>query len=159
MQRGLVDRRKKALSRLELQLTSGIKVTTDYDPEVKGYLTLALTDQDRERIKSEVKHLHDYLNGVKKVKKKKAAEAQSDKNDKWIIDIYTVTYGYVKNSERRKKANKGKSKKKMKKVKTVSLIKSITAQPGMVRNYTEGRMGLSPKSHIFKLRRDVPSYF
>ena len=69
-----------------------------------------------------------------------------------IIDIYTVTYGYIKRAERRK--NKGKSTKKMKKHKSVSFLRSMIAQPGMIQSLREGRMGISPKTHTFRLRKE-----
>jgi hypothetical protein len=112
---------------------------------------IPLTDKDIARIEAELQQL---LNPKIKQKLKPGT---AEIADKWYIDVYTIKYGYIKNSERRK--NKGKSRKKMKRVKTVSFIKSMIAQPGMIQAFKEGRMGLSPKHHTFKLRREDPSNF
>ena len=68
-----------------------------------------------------------------------------------MIDIFSIKYGYVKQSERRK--NKGKSKKKLKKVKHSTLLKTVHAQVGMMQNLREGRGGYSPKHHSFRMRK------
>jgi hypothetical protein len=158
MYRGLIGRQKNTLLRLEAQLKGGMKATNvvnDKGISFKEFVELTL--DDKERISKEIKLLQSRLNGEKKATKKKVAAGENGKqDDKWLIDIYSVNYGYVKNSERRK--NKGKSKKKMKKVKTTSLLRTVVAQSGMINSYKEGRMGLSPKTHVFKLRRDAPIY-
>lgn len=112
-----------------------------------------------EYIEKDIKILKDRLAGIKKPVKTKsgAVVVNGKKEDRWFIDIYNISYSRVKRSERRK--NKGKSRKKMRTQKTVSLLKTVTAQDGMITSYREGRMGLSPKNHKFILRRDVPSYF
>lgn len=109
----------------------------------------ALSDENKARIEKELNNL---LNP--KAKKAEVNPVTKQVEDRWFIDIYTIKYGYMKNSERRK--NKGKSKKKMRRVKTVSFIKSIIAQPGMIQSFKEGKMGISPKSHTFKMRKDEP---
>jgi hypothetical protein len=159
MHTGLIGRRKHALGRLEQQLITNQKPLESARLQAGEKVMQDLSENDQKRIKTEVKILHDRLNGTKKAVKRKNTEGtgNNSKEDRWLIDIYSVNYGYVKNSERRK--NKGKSKKKLKKVKTVSLLRTVVAQNGMITAYKEGRMGLSPKSHAFKLRRDIPVYF
>jgi hypothetical protein len=139
-------RRERAKERLTAQLASGVKTTKEG--------TQPLTDQDRKRIKKELEVL---ATDGKKKKPTPGKDGREEKQEKWFIDIYSINYGYIKNSERRK--NKGKSRKKMKKVKTMSLVKSVVAQPGMITSYKDGRMGLSPKFHAFKLRKEEPSTF
>lgn len=112
-----------------------------------------LTEHDETRIKIELKSLRDYLAGIKKKKILKKAEAEASKEDRWYIDIYSISMSSIKRSERKK--NKGKSRKALKQVRSTSFLKSVVAQPGMIQNYKEGRMGLSPKSHVFKMRRDL----
>lgn len=143
MHTSINDRRKGALTRLEAQLK---KVPVE-NKDIK------------DRISNEMKILTDRMNGVKKALKKQPEPGKNISKDKWLIDIYTVNYGYVKNSVRRKKENKGKSKKKMKKVKTTTFVKTVINQPGMIQSFKEGRMGLSPKTHVFKLRQDIPQYY
>ena len=133
-------RQKRVIAYLENQLKTGI-----------GYDGTALIDKDKARIIRELDNLQ------KNPGKKKGGKKVEQSKDKWFIDIYTVQYGYVKHSDRRK--NKGKSRKGLKKTKNVSFIRSIVAQDGMITAYKDGRMGVSPKSHIFKLRKEEPSYF
>jgi hypothetical protein len=141
-------RQKRVITYLQNQLKTGKKV--DYNlmnPHVNDEDKLIdLTDKDKIRIKQE---LNNILNP--KSKKKVVAGVQQS-TDRWFIDIFAIKYGYVKNSERRK--NKGKSKKKLKRVKSSSFLKSIVAQPGMITALKEGRMGMSPKSHMFRLRKE-----
>jgi len=108
-----------------------------------------------ERINNEKTVLEDRLSGKKKVvviKDEKTGAVVP--KQRWFIDIYSVHMSYVKNSERRK--NKGKSKKKLKKVKSTSLIRSIIFQEGMIDSFRQGRMGISPKTHTFRIRREEP---
>lgn len=133
-------RQKRVVAYLQHQLKTG-----------KHYHGHDLSDADKARIEGE---LNNILNPKAK---KKVDPITKQVEDRWFIDIYTIKYGYMKNSERRK--NKGKSKKKMRRVKTVSFIKSIIAQPGMIQSFKEGKMGISPKSHTFKMRKDEPVQF
>ena len=54
-------RREKALLRLENQLKSGIKHTTDYDDKIGGYLTMDLSNHDKKRIEKEIAILKQRL--------------------------------------------------------------------------------------------------
>lgn len=103
-----------------------------------------------DKVLREIANIKKNLDGSKK--KKQEQEESNKKGDRWFIDIFAIHLGYVKNSERRK--NKGKSRKKLKKVKTVNFVKSIIAQPGAIQSYREGRMGLSPKTHTFRMRKE-----
>lgn len=135
-----VNRQKRVISYLENQVKKGIK-----------FNGLRLNEKDRKRIEEELQNLR---NSLENKKKKAKAGGDNKQKDKWFIDIYSVQYGYVKRSDRRK--NKGKSRKGLKKTKNVSLLKTVVAQDGMITAYKEGRMGLSPKTHAFKLRKDEP---
>lgn len=106
-----------------------------------------------DREKKEIGILTDRLAGKRKIKRMKVnAEGQLvAEKDKYYLDIMTVSFSKVKHSDRRK--NKGKSRKKMRNKKTVTLLKSVILQPGMLQSYREGRMGLSPKTHSFRIRK------
>ena len=138
-------RQKRVILYLQNQLKRNEKVknwnTTPISP---------LTEKDVERIERELESLTNPRT------KKKLIPGTTKIEDKWYIDIYTIKYGYVKQSERRK--NKGKSRKKMKRVKSSSLLRTVIAQTGMITAYKEGRMGLSPKQHSFKLRKEDISF-
>lgn len=137
-------RRKSAKERLEAQLVSGVKQVKDVKEP--------LTEKDITRIKNEIKVLSG---DGKKPKVDKKGEIIETK-ERWFIDIYHISFSYIKNSERRK--NKGKSRKKTKKVKTRSLVKSVVMQPNLMQAYREGRMGISPKNHSFSARKEEPLY-
>lgn len=107
-----------------------------------------MSEKDRTRIEFEL----DRLLNPKAKKKEVKIEGPVKNPERWYIDIYAIKYGYMKNSERRK--TKGKKRKALKRVKTTSLLKSVVAQDGMITAYKEGRMGLSPKTHAFKLRKE-----
>lgn len=141
------QRREKVKKNLEAQLVSGVKPS--------GTEKVPLSAGDRVRISKEIKTLTDRLSGIKKQQSNKPQQ-QEVSQDKWVIDIYSITYGYAKRSERRK--NKGKSRKKLRRVKTVSLLRTIVAQPGMIENYRQGRGGISPKTHKFTLRKEEPTF-
>lgn len=143
-------RRKGAKDRLEAQLLSGVKRTKEGD--------VALSESDVKRIKAEIASLSDYLSGKKKTSK---TVNQTDPKDnkpkeKWFIDIYAINLGTTRHSDRRK--NKGKSRKKLRKTRSTTWVKTVTLQPGLVQAYREGRMGISPRSHSFRLRKEEPSY-
>lgn len=137
-------RRESAIDRFQAQLGSKVKTV--------GTEKIPLTPLDITRIKQDITNTKNRIGKSNTRRAKKTLGALESKGDKWFIDIYTVTYGYVKRSERRK--NKGKSTKKLKKKKTVSFLKSVVAQEGMITAMKEGRSGLSPKTHVFKLRRE-----
>lgn len=143
-------RRKGAKDRLEAQLLSGVKRTKEGD--------VPLTESDVKRIKAEIQSLSDYLSGKKKTSKATNQPDQKDAKpkEKWFIDIYQINFGSTKHSERRK--NKGKSRKKIKKTRSTTWVKTVTLQPGLVQQYREGKMGISPRNHSFRLRKEEPSY-
>lgn len=132
-------RRKRVIAYLQNQLKVGLCGLDSNE---------LMSEEDRKRITREL----DRLLNPKAKTQSKTTEGPVKTPERWYLDIYSVKYGYMKNSERRK--NKGKKRKAMKRVKTVSLLKSVVAQDGMVTAYKEGRMGLSPKTHAFKLRKE-----
>lgn len=141
-------RRESAITRFEQQLGSKEKRVKD--------VMVPLTPLDITRIKTDITNTSNRIGKKKASRSKKRAGVIADvKGERWIIEIYTVTYGYIKRSERKK--NKGKSTKKMKKHKTVSFLRSMIAQPGMIQLLREGRMGVSPKTHTFRLRKEEVS--
>lgn len=143
------QRREGVLKRLKKQLVGGVKVVKDVE--------IPLEPRDKERIKKEISILNDRLAGKKKgVKELPKGAAPEAPKQKWFIDIYQIHLGYVKNSERRK--NKGKSRKKMRKTRNVTFVKSVIMQEGMMQAYREGRMGISPKNHSFRARREEPTF-
>lgn len=146
-------RQQRVIEYLQLQLKTGKKI--DYNlknPHVDDEDKLIdLSEKDISRIERELESLTNPRS------KKKLITNSTQPVDKWYIDIFAIKYGYVKQSERRK--NKGKSKKKMKRVKSSSFLKSVIAQPGMITAYKDGRMGLSPKQHSFRLRKEDLSVF
>lgn len=127
-------RTERALARLENTINSG-----------------KVEPKDQKRYVQEILNIKANLDGNKKVKVVSPSEKP---DDKWVIDIFSIKYGYVKQSQRRK--NKGKSKKKMKRVKTSSLVKTVSNHPGLLDSYREGRMGMSPKTHTFRMRKIEP---
>jgi len=142
-------RRERVIERLKAQLKSKEKtVKSGKEP---------LTDKDKERINKEIRSIEDILSGVrgKKVVSDKGEVVEAPK-EKWFIDIYAIHMSYSKNSDRRK--NKGKSRKKMRKVRSTSFVKSVVAQPGMIQSYRDGKMGVSPKLHSFRMRKEEPSF-
>lgn len=108
------------------------------------------------RVEFELARISFYLGGGKKNKRKIVVNGEVVQGDRWYIDIYRISYAKVKRSERRK--NKGKSRKKLRTVKTLSFVKSVVLQPGMLSNFREGRMGISPREHTFRTRKDEPQY-
>lgn len=138
-------RREAAIERFKNELDSKEKRVKD--------VMVPLTPSDVTRIKTDITNTSNRI-GKKKASrsKKRAGVIDDNKGERWIIEIYTVTYGYIKRSERKK--NKGKSTKKMKKHKTVSFLRSMVAQPGMIQSLREGRMGVSPKTHTFRLKKE-----
>lgn len=149
------DRRKNALLRLEKQLENGNKPLES--ARLYERVMQPLTPKDIKRIKNEMNILHDRLDGKKKKRvSKKQTSTVTVSDERWLIDIYSIHYGYVKRTDRKK--NKGKSRKKMKKQKSVSFVKTVVAQAGMINNYREGKMGISPRFHKFVLRKDETYY-
>lgn len=150
-------RRKHAAARLTAQLKEGIK--RNWIRLISGKIKETeelLTDKDIARIKQELVLIEAYNSGKKKVKKTKEGKVVEEKQ-RWFIDILSVAYGYVKRTERKK--NKGKSRKKLKRIKSITFLKTVVAQEGMITAYREGRMGISPKTHTFRLRKDEPSQY
>lgn len=151
-------RRERALKRLESTYNvrgSVLKVIAKKEklPEDK----LHPVEQTKlNRMEKEINILKDRLAGKDKKKATKEGVPLQEK-ERWFIDIYAIHLAYVKNSERRK--NKGKSRKKLKKVRNTSFVKSVVAQPGMIQNYRDGKMGISPKFHSFRMRKEEPNYF
>lgn len=139
MQYKIQSRRQRTLARWEAILALPNTV-----PEVK------------QRIQKEVNILHDRINNIKRPKKAKADGTQPA-GDRYFIDIFQINLAYVKNSERRK--NKGKSKKKLKKQRSTVFVKSVVSQPGMMQRYRDGLMGVSPKNHSFRFRKDEPTFY
>jgi len=145
------ERMKRAKSRLESQLLTGVKSKGDIQD-------IPLTEKDKERIKEEITTIDDKLNNRKKAKvDNKGNTVIEVAKDKWFIDIYQIHLAYVKNSERRKL--KGKSRKKLRKTRSTTFVKSVVMQPGMMQAYRDGKMGISPKNHSFRARKDEPNYF
>lgn len=142
-------RREKALSYLQER----IKKLKDSKRQDKSNIIIG----DLTRMEKEAKILSDILSGKKKtVVNEKGELVKEESKEKWYIDIYQIHLGYVKNSERRK--NKGKSRKKMKKVRSTSFVRSVIMQPGMMQAYRDGKMGISPKNHSFRARKEEPAY-
>lgn len=151
-----LGRRQRAASRLEAQLTSGVhNVTALNFAKIKQTAAVPLAPQDKDRIKSELETLTDRIAGKKKparVKKIAVAGTVQEEGPRWMIDIFGINYSRVKRTQRKK--NKGASRKKMRTVKSVSFVKTVVAQPGMITAYREGKMGLSPKTNMFRLRKE-----
>ncbi len=141
-------RQVEVKNRLEKQLLSNSKVTKEG--------IVILEPKDAVRIEKEIETLKSRLAGEKKRKVVTTGPQKEAIGDKWFIDVYSISFSRTKHSDRRKA--KGKSRKKTRTVKTTSLLKSVTLQPGMIQAYREGRMGLSPKSHTFRLRKEEITY-
>lgn len=161
MNQRIKARRERALERLEKSLPTLKKDRENVIKQMKGDALQAvfanelpdILQKNIDRVEEEILSLKDKLSGKKKmVVNEKGNLVVEVPKERWFIDIYTIHLGYIKNSERRK--NKGKSRKKMKKIKTTSFVKSMVAQPGMIQSFREGRMGVSPKSHTFRLRKE-----
>lgn len=146
-------RRERAKERLKAQLEKGTKTekVSQLTLATTGANQIPLTKEDITRIKKELVALDGKPRKKGATKKKQEGEVTEEK-DKWFIDIYSISMSYVRNSERRK--NKGKSKKKMKKVKNTAFVKSVVARPGLITQYKDGKMGISPKTHVFKMRKE-----
>lgn len=140
------QRWENAKTLLIKQISLNIKPVSD-----KNLRERPLTQEEVEQKRQWISILDKKLNGTyTKTKKTKTKQGQEGE-DGYLIEIYTVKYGYIKNSQRRKL--KGQSKKKLKKVKTLSLIQTVKSRPGLITMYKTGLMGLSPKSHVFKVRK------
>lgn len=140
-------RRMRAKKRLIITLDSGVKVNKDGSKA-------PLNEGDVKRISNEIQRLDHYIQGGKKEKKNQQGEVIEKEKDVYFIDIYSISTSYVKRSERKK--NKGKSTKKLKQQKTVSFVRSVKSQPGMITAYKDGKMGLSPRTHKFQMRKEEP---
>ncbi len=145
-------RQQRAARRLSNQLDEGNKTAKDEKGEL---VSVPLSDSDRQRISTELSRLGDYVQGLKRAPKAINKKAEKPE-DKWFIDIYTVSTSYAKRSERRK--TKGAKGKKIKRVKSKAFLKTVIAREGDAIAYREGRMGLSPKNHIFIARKESPSF-
>ncbi len=144
-------RQANAKKALEAQLLAGVKVVK----ELGVHKAAPLTPEDIARIKAEILILNDRLGGKKKKKQRKVvAGVEQEKGDRWFIDIYSISFSRTKHSARRGKG-KGASRKKSRTVKTKTFLKAVVCQSGSIQAYREGRMGLSPKSHSFSLRKEV----
>lgn len=144
-------RREGAKKRLILQLDGGVKTIYEVgEDDSRTKKTVALDAADLQRISSEIQRLDFFIQGGRIARKNKEGEVV--KEEPYFIDIFTISTSYVKRSERKK--NKGKSTKKLKHQRIVSLLKSVKAQPGMILAYKEGKMGLSPKTHKFQIRKE-----
>lgn len=156
-------RRERALKRLraliltvESQIQKAIK---DAPLNEKGKKVVTIDPSFKtslDRMKREEQILVDRLAGKKKVVVTKEGETVPVEKERWFIEIYSINLGYVKRTERKK--NKGKSRKKMRKVKSVTFVKRVVAQPGMIQNFRDGKMGISPKSHTFRMIKEEPSF-
>lgn len=152
---GLKGRQISALERLEKQLQSGVK--WNYIPDDQGvgfeHVSYPLSDKDIKRIKAEIQTLKASLQGIKKTRiSKTTSEPVEVKKNTWVIDIFSIKYGY-ENKAAKKQAGKTKgSRKKMKRVKKMTLVKSVSMIPGVLQKYKDGLMGISPKQHVFKAR-------
>jgi len=145
-------RRVAARERLLAQIESGVKTATITDESGVKIEKVPLSEADTKRISEQIVALDFYISGGKKKKVVKSQTSEeTTKDDKWFIDIYSIHESYVKRSERKK--NKGKSTKKLKKVKSVNFVRSVVAHKGAMLAYREGKMGLSPKSHKFVMRK------
>jgi hypothetical protein len=147
------QRRQSALSLLTKQLEAGIKPASRKNPEERP-----LTDKEINEKKSQIDTLQRRLRGEKVVKKQvvngKTVEKQ---DDGFSIEIYSVRYGYQSKAAAR--SAKGKKKKGMKKVKTMTLLQTVKNRPGLITAYKNGTMGISPKSHVFKMVKKEASTF
>jgi hypothetical protein len=114
-----------------------------------------------ERQKREIENIKKNISDGKKRKRKKhqPQEGAPKEEGRYLIDIYRVHYSYAKNSERRKRKKGGNKGKRIKRQKSLTLLKTVIAQPGMITNYKEGRVGISPKDHVFKIRKEEISMF
>lgn len=161
MNQRIKARRERVLERLEKSLPTLKKDRENIIKQMKGDALQAvfanelpdILQKNIDRVEGEILSLKDKLSGKKKmVVNEKGNLVVEVPKERWFIDIYAIHLGYIKNSERRK--NKGKSRKKMKKMKTKSFVKSIVAQKGMIEAFKEGRMGISPKTHTFTMRKE-----
>ncbi len=137
------QKRLRAKQLLVQQIELGIKPISKKNPVERPY-----TEREIQEKKDQIEILNARLNGEKRFSKnKKQQEVREEEN--WVIEIYKINFGYVKNSERRKL--KGGSKKKLKKVKTMTLHQTVKNRPGLINQYKAGLMGISPKTHAFKM--------
>lgn len=141
-----LGKRKKALDRLVVQLESGKKMVKD--------TIQPLTPADVSRIKQEITNLEHYLSGKKKPRKRKLKEGEIEQpqGDKYWIEIFSISFSTIKRSDRRK--NKGKSRKKMRIQRSVTFVKKVVMQPGLLQKYRQGIMGISPRNHSFRVKKD-----
>lgn len=155
LKRGTKQRRQiSALERLEKQLQSGMKSTFDILPDgTKWQCQAILTEKDIKRIKSEIQTLKLSLQGIKKTRISKTTfEPVEVKKNTWVIDIFSIKYGYESKAARKQAGKTRGSRKKMKRVKRMTLVKSVSMIPGVLQKYKDGLMGISPKQHVFKAR-------
>lgn len=141
-----------ALERMQKQLLSGVKPEKQNGQTFKNLVPM--TSSDKERLSNEIAILQDRINGIKH-KKVTAKTVEVAKNQKrYVIECYSVRYGFVKKADKR--ATKGKSKStkmKSKRVKTLTLVKSVDCHSkDLLSRYKDGLMGMSPKLHVFKLK-------
>ncbi len=161
LQNGVKKRRQiSALERLEKQLQSGIKNFSFPTPDGKRITeTSALSDKDITRIKREIQTLKSSLQGIKKTRvSKTTSEPVEVKKNHWVIDIFSIKYGYENKAAKRQAGKVKGSRKKMKRVKRMTLVKSVSMIPGILQKYKDGVMGISPKHHVFKARNTEVEY-
>jgi hypothetical protein len=115
--------------------------------------------EKNEKQKIEIANLKSALNGTKVKKVRVKADARGDNDDRyrdWVVDVYTVQYGYVKNSMRRKLKGKSKKKLKMSKKLVKAYKTSFPMKEGVmekIRSKTaEAVQGHSVRNHVFKTR-------
>lgn len=149
------DRYQRSLDRLHAQLSRGTK-----QAKVNGKTTdkyVPLEKKDVTRIKQEIVILENFLSGSTKSSRKNKVKSNvkenvEEKHNPYVIDIYSVKFGYV-NKGAKKKAGSSKGKRaKMKKKKTLTFVRTVKAITGLILKYRDGKMGISPKNHVFKLR-------
>lgn len=152
-------RYKGVIERLENQLQSGVK-----REKINGKTTdvlIPLTVKDVDRINKEISTIESYLAGNytkaskqkrKQVTANEVVEEENTRYKDWIIEIYSVKFGFEKKADRKNsKGSKG-SRRKMKKKKTLNFIRSVAMRKGLMRKFRDGLMGISPKNHVFKLK-------
>ena len=128
-------------------------------PEKQTGNIIEMSKEDKSRLQREIISLQNRINGVKKskAKVKNSTEIVEQKNT-WVIDIYSVKYGYQNKAAKKAAKKSSGSRKKMKRVKKMTLVKSVVAIPGYLQKYKDGLMGISPKNHVFKMRNTEVNY-
>lgn len=150
-------RLQNSLDRMSKQLKSGEK-----HQKINGKTTdvlIPLSKHDKNRLSQEIASLKRRISGDRVVKAKSTNNTSLEENkyEGWVIDIYNVKFGY-QNQADRKAAKKGGKRKKMKKKKTLTFLKSVNMKSGLLKKYKDGLMGISPKTHVFKIKSIISIY-